>query len=310
VSEFSSRGPTLDLEIKPDLVAVGSAVITATNGTEPGRPESSGYIPGAGTSLSAPAVAGAAAVLKAARPGLKVSQYRSLLINSATRFPANLEQHRVQQTGAGMLNLTGALTSNTVLSPVSVSFGEIRGQAVTRELTIFNLGRSAESFQITLSTSDTARPALSASSLTVESGDAGVLTLRLETPGLGAGQYQGFLEITGSSGTVSRVPYWAAVRSREPAAISVAGQPFTANTGGTAQILFRVLDSGGFYLLEPLAEMSVVSGGGSVTSVGQLGAQYPGLYLARVRLGAEPGVNVFRIRAGGAEREVRIRGDR
>ncbi|MDX1982469.1 MAG: S8 family serine peptidase, partial [Bryobacteraceae bacterium] len=310
VSDFSGRGPTLNLEIKPDLVAVGGAVITADSGTETNRPETSGYVLSAGTSLSAPAVAGAAAVLKAARPGLRVSQYRSLLINSATRFPVNREDFQVQQTGAGMLNLPGALTTNTTISPVSISFGEYRGQSISRQFTISNLGRSAESYTLTLLTADTLRPRISGSTLTVESGDSASLTLQLDIPNPAAGQYQGIIEIAGSSGSLSRVPYWAGVRSSTPSRISVAGQPFTANTGGTAQILFRVLDSGAFYLLEPAAEITAVSGGGAVVSVNQLGAQYPGLYLARVRLGPEPGVNVFRIHAAGAEREVRIRGER
>ena len=52
--------------MKPDLLAVGSNVYTAwasSLGT-------GGYMVASGTSLSAPMVTGAAALLKAARPGL------------------------------------------------------------------------------------------------------------------------------------------------------------------------------------------------------------------------------------------------
>jgi len=65
VSSFSSRGPTSDGRIKPDLVARGTAA-WLVHGT--GLP--SGYETNDGTSFAAPLVAGLAACLMQARPGL------------------------------------------------------------------------------------------------------------------------------------------------------------------------------------------------------------------------------------------------
>src|ERR1035437_1332287 len=90
ISFFSSRGPSVGSALKPDLVAVGEEIVTgAQNSYSSGESYSaSGFIDTNGTSFSTPLVAGAAAVLKAARPGLTVQQYRSLLINGAATATA------------------------------------------------------------------------------------------------------------------------------------------------------------------------------------------------------------------------------
>ncbi len=61
VSGFSSRGPTPDNRKKPDFVALGENVVMA-------NPAGSGYTTGRGTSFSAPAVSGAAALLLQVHP--------------------------------------------------------------------------------------------------------------------------------------------------------------------------------------------------------------------------------------------------
>ncbi|HXG41759.1 MAG TPA: S8 family serine peptidase [Dehalococcoidia bacterium] len=72
VEPFSSRGPTWDGRVKPDLVA-------------PDRVSTVSYGPGgfAGTSASAPHVAGAAALLKEANPGWSAPQLRQSLESQA-----------------------------------------------------------------------------------------------------------------------------------------------------------------------------------------------------------------------------------
>ena len=83
-SNFSAAGPNVDIAIKPDLVAVGSDVYTATQTVDSNGDmySADGFVLVDGTSFSAPIVAGAVALLKSARPGLTVDQYRSLIINS------------------------------------------------------------------------------------------------------------------------------------------------------------------------------------------------------------------------------------
>ena len=126
VSFFSSRGPSVGSALKPDLAAVGEEIVTgAQNSFSSGESYSAnGFIDTDGTSFSTPLVAGAAAVLKGARPGLTVPQYRSLLINGAA--PATASQGvaaTVSQAGAGILNLAAAVSGTVAAYPTSLSFG-------------------------------------------------------------------------------------------------------------------------------------------------------------------------------------------
>lgn len=76
---FSSRGPTYDGRIKPDVVAMGSRVYTVS-------PNSiDRYASSSGTSFSCPQVAGVAALILEAHPGLGPEQVRDALRETADR---------------------------------------------------------------------------------------------------------------------------------------------------------------------------------------------------------------------------------
>lgn len=77
VAGFSSRGPSFDGRIKPDLVAQGEMVYGATAGNF------SGYGFRNGTSVSAPIASGIAALLLSAHPHLKNTQVRNILFETA-----------------------------------------------------------------------------------------------------------------------------------------------------------------------------------------------------------------------------------
>jgi len=125
LASFSAAGPNVDSTIKPDLVAVGDNYYVATQTNDPNGDMYSpdGYILVGGTSFSTPTVAGAAALVKAARPGLTAAQYRSLLINSATPVKAGALTAGVQQAGAGALNTGSALLATAAAFPTALSFG-------------------------------------------------------------------------------------------------------------------------------------------------------------------------------------------
>lgn len=77
ISSFSSRGPTSDNRIKPELVAQGSAVFKASS------LDTSTFNSGSGTSFATPLLAGCAAVLLSARPTLNNMQIREAMMESA-----------------------------------------------------------------------------------------------------------------------------------------------------------------------------------------------------------------------------------
>jgi len=100
VSYFSSRGPTGDGRIKPDLVAPGEKIVSTTPNNSKLRMD--------GTSQAAPHVSGAAALLLARYPELigRPTHIKEILCKTAT----DLGRERYFQ-GAGMVDALRALQS-------------------------------------------------------------------------------------------------------------------------------------------------------------------------------------------------------
>jgi serine protease AprX len=75
LAPFSSRGPTRDGRIKPDVVGPGVGITSAKRG--------SGYEPRSGTSMAAPFVAGVAALMLDANPTLTPKQLKDMIVGTA-----------------------------------------------------------------------------------------------------------------------------------------------------------------------------------------------------------------------------------
>lgn len=82
MSGFSSRGPTTDGRIKPDIVAPGESISAARAGT------ATGYTTLSGTSMASPFAAGTAALMIAANPTLEPDDVRRLLAETAEDWGA------------------------------------------------------------------------------------------------------------------------------------------------------------------------------------------------------------------------------
>jgi subtilisin family serine protease len=76
IAFFSSRGPTRDGRLKPEVVAPGYYVLGPEAGT-------SNYIPMDGTSMASPVVAGLVALILEENPNLDVNGVRSILTSQA-----------------------------------------------------------------------------------------------------------------------------------------------------------------------------------------------------------------------------------
>ncbi|MFX0182593.1 MAG: S8 family serine peptidase, partial [Candidatus Hodarchaeota archaeon] len=122
VTFFSSRGPSINGIIDPDIVAPGRGILSL----EPGGH----YASASGTSMSAPAVAGVAALLLSKVPSANPDEIRSAILSSAV----DIGRHVFTQ-GAGLINATAALDhlqnqavyaypSFTSSSPLKLSPGE------------------------------------------------------------------------------------------------------------------------------------------------------------------------------------------
>jgi subtilisin family serine protease len=314
LASFSAKGPSVDWAIKPDLVAVGTSLYTAAERFDAQGTvfSADGYITEQGTSFSAPLVAGAAAVIKAARPGLTAAQYRSLLVNTAHQVSlAPGISARIQEAGAGTLDLSGAFWVTSTASPVSLSFGVGGASApISRKLTISNIGQLAETYQLSVVAHSAGPvPALSNQSLQLAPGKSADVDVSFAPGSLQAGQYDGFISIQGAtSGREMRVPYWYGVASNIPGRITILDTREDLQAGAIVNdaIIFRVTDQSGIMVDATEPVVTVVSGGGEVLSVRSRAGVTPGAYGVRVRLGQARGSNVFRIQAGEVTREVTL----
>jgi subtilisin family serine protease len=139
ISSFSSWGLSPDLALKPDLGAPGGGIY-ATYPLEAG-----GYATLSGTSMSAPHVAGAVALLLEARPDTPAGEVRGILQNTSVPkvWSGNpglglLEPSHRQ--GSGMIDIVAAITSDISVSPGKISLGESEAGSQVTRLTLTNRG--------------------------------------------------------------------------------------------------------------------------------------------------------------------------
>ncbi|MFP7298599.1 S8 family serine peptidase [Neobacillus niacini] len=125
LADFSSRGPVTDTwEVKPDLVAPGVAI----NSTIPG-----GYLSLQGTSMAAPHVAGASALLKQAHPDWTPDQIKAALMNTAKPLEKNGKVYRTYEQGAGRIQVNEAVKATSLVSPSSLRFGKYESEGDTHK---------------------------------------------------------------------------------------------------------------------------------------------------------------------------------
>jgi minor extracellular serine protease Vpr len=302
LANSTSKGPAPAGAIKPDVLAVGSSIYTAGVGSL-----GSGYTVLSGTSLSAPMVTGAAALVRGARRNLTAEQIKSVLVNSTSQFAEG--SFGIQQTGSGLLDVAAALRSTVSIAPVSLNFG-IGGSTVeqTRTLQITNLSDQPDTLSLTPLSTSGLTPNVSASTLALGPGETASVNVVLQ--GANTGQSQGWVEIRSNlSDVVSRVSYWYATPGTTAKSITIfEGVPTSARRNGTVQVAFRVTDDSGVALSER-PQIKVVEGNGRVQSLESLDSQYPGVWGAVLQLGAVPGVNTFEIAApGGKTTQVSVTG--
>ena len=113
IASFSSRGPTQDGRIKPDVVFPGVNIVAArADGTSMGTPVGDHYTRASGTSMATPHAAGVAALLLEGLPSLTPEELKRLL--QATAVDLGLDSNT---QGSGRADAYAALTGEVPPPP-------------------------------------------------------------------------------------------------------------------------------------------------------------------------------------------------
>lgn len=205
LATFSSRGPAgPDYVLKPDVLAPGDQILS----TAPGG----GTAVLAGTSMSAPHVAGVVALLRQVHPTWSPRRIKAALMNTAAPLGYNAFAE-----GAGLVRALDAARPPILVTPPSVSFGPVppAGWASEgRTLSVQNL--SAAPQQVWFTVEGTLPPGayvtVSPDVVSIAAGDSAQVTLVLTAPpGLPVPadpslSYSGHVVATGDEG-IARVPF-------------------------------------------------------------------------------------------------------
>ncbi|CAA9345697.1 MAG: Peptidase S8 and S53, subtilisin, kexin, sedolisin [uncultured Chloroflexia bacterium] len=217
---FSSQGPTdVDFRIKPDVVAPGVNVLSSV----PGDCGDGGcWAFYQGTSMAAPHLAGAAAVVRQQHPDWSAAQVRSTIVNTAdddvltayTDGTTPVTDVNIQ--GAGRLNLLSAVRAGVALDPVSVSFGAVpSGSSQTRtfDVTLTNTG-GANDFALSMDAGDASVTySVSPSSVSLERGQsASVQVTMLVRDGASKGDHQGWLKISSGGAEIAHAAVYTLLK--------------------------------------------------------------------------------------------------
>ncbi|CAG8523782.1 12348_t:CDS:2 [Ambispora leptoticha] len=150
LSDFSSLGPSNELDIKPEIAAPGGEIFS----TYPVKLGS--YKTLSGTSMASPYLAGCVAVIFEAKGKLSADETKRLLMNTA--HPVTASNHTLNQTspqasinkqGAGLVNLLDALSSKISITPSKLALNDTGNYKALNTLTIKNSGNDTVTFKVT-----------------------------------------------------------------------------------------------------------------------------------------------------------------
>ena len=225
IADFSSRGPGVGLVLKPDITAPGVNILAQGYGPGTGEARHLGFGQASGTSMAAPHVSGAAALIKQIHPSwspawiksalMSTSKYTDIYVNAARTIPA-----QPLDMGAGRLDLTNAADPGVILDPPSLSFGAAQtGTVAALTVNVTSVAAAAETYALSTlytgagyaSTTPVAGMTVEPASLTLAPGETKSFTVRWDTAASrGFGDNQGFVLLAGGTHN-AHLPAWMRV---------------------------------------------------------------------------------------------------
>ncbi len=212
VAPFSSWGLGFDGAVKPELVAPGVGIATSEPGAASDGSPAFGTV--SGSSVAAAVVAGAAALLAEARPGLDAATIRALLVEGARPLPDT----PLAAQGAGALDLGRSASAEVVADSPSIAFGRETGDGWQGDRVLRLRNLSNRRLTVFVDPGQGNRPrvplVVTPHRLELEPGANGEVTVLTRPLTVAKGEAaSGVLTITPLSGTAIRVP-WAVVLRR------------------------------------------------------------------------------------------------
>lgn len=196
IAGFSSRGPTINYTLKPDVAAVGVNVYSSTVGGGLGSLN--------GTSMATPHVAGAAALLLEARPEWGPQDVKSALMATASSPKSALLPVEV---GAGVINVSKALNPVAIANPASLSFKQLKKSADGSKTLSVTLKNTSDRNQTYMLKSDSTLLKTSKSYVSLAEGKSATFDVTVSA-NKEAGDYQGYITITALRGSSIRIPFY------------------------------------------------------------------------------------------------------
>ena len=223
VAASSSRGPAPTMGIKPDIAAPGSSVLSSVVNDTTGAVNPAGLFDQvSGTSMASPHITALAALTKALHPDWTPAQVKSALLNTAeTDMSLDLEGNipaLAKHRGAGRVNAARLVNPQLTFDQPTLSFGLVRsGESKRVTITATDMRDNGSSIGYAVSTRAlVGSPAVTLATQPFSSAADGstTFTVDLATAGATAGDYEGFIEVTGGGQTYT-IPYF--VRVQDPA---------------------------------------------------------------------------------------------
>ncbi|WP_337969594.1 S8 family serine peptidase [Virgibacillus salexigens] len=245
IAEFSSRGPvTVNWNIKPDILAPGTSILS----TVPG-----GYQVLQGTSMAAPHVAGAIALLKEAKPDWTNQQIYGALKTTAVQMKdgnKQLVQPIIQ--GMGLIKPQEAMETETILYDPQLAFGQITdySQSKRENIVIENTTNETQTYRFNVPYKRAGYSWKLPTSFTLEPKEKKKVPIELKvtSPQLKTGVHQGWITLE-RKGKTYRLPYLFVNQSADnPKAM---GFEFTLKPFSKEEFTYRL------YLTEPTKRVEV-----------------------------------------------------
>jgi subtilisin family serine protease len=263
LSSFSSRGPRGDDNgLKPEITAPGQSIwsVLAKSGFR-GTSLS-------GTSMAAPHVAGAAALIKQLHPDWSATEVKNVLMNTASHDLFTGKDHggaryAVSRVGAGRLDVASAARTKVILStgdgtgPAGISFGApdvVGTYTASKAVVILNKGSGTVTTYRAAYDPAVTQPGVTftvPASVTVPATGSATFTVKMDavasamrhhrddsltqqqtgTTRAWIGEASGWVTLTATGQETLRLPVFAA--PRPASAMSAASQVFNGDASGT-----------------------------------------------------------------------------